>query len=119
MVKLLDILKELSVTGNVDEIGHIWGFASDAQISKGWEKSRLKTLFKGSLKNWEEHPTHPRKTIHHSHDINQTKNQFKAGQSSDKVHIPTNHTVHKNMYEPDEVDIYINDDERPDPLKKY
>ncbi len=119
MVKLIDILKELSLTGYVGEVGHLWGFADDEQISQGWEQSRLKNLFKGSLKSWVEHPTHPHKTIHHDHDINHTKTHFKAGQSSDNVHIPTNYEFDKHTYDKDEVDIYLSDDRMPDPLKKY
>jgi len=119
MIKLVDILKELSITNYVGEIGYLWPFADSENEAEAWEESRLQSLFKGSLKDWSPHPTHPHNTILHQHDIHQT-NHFKAGQASDeKIKISKGHKVVKHLYTPNEVDIYLNVDYQLDPLKKY
>ena len=119
MIRLTDILKELSITNYVGEIGYLWPFAETEDEAEAWEDSRLQALFKGSLKDWNPHPTHPHKTIMHKHHIKQAKHPRGGKASDSKIKIPTKHIVYKNIYEPKEVDIYLNTKRQPDPLKKY
>lgn len=119
MIKLADLVKELSITNYVGEIGYLWPFADTEDEAEAWEESRLQTLFNGSLKDWLPHPTHPHKTIMHKNHIHQTKHPKAGKASDDKIKIPTDHKIHKNIYDKKDVDIYLDVKKQLDPLKKY
>jgi DNA-directed RNA polymerase beta' subunit len=118
MIRLKDILKELSISSFVQEIGYLWPFAEIEEEAENWENSRLKNIFKGSLKDWSPHPTHPKKTIMYKHHIHQAK-EPRAAVASDVIKIDKNYTFIKNIYDKNNVDLYLNAKEQPDPEKKY
>jgi hypothetical protein len=119
MIKLVDILKEVSPNYNVGEIGWNWPFADEEEIADGWENSRLKTLFKGSLKDWEAYVDHKMGTILHNHHIDQNDTEL-AGVPQKHGEIENGgYEFVKNLYDKNEVDIYIDASPHPDPEKKY
>lgn len=119
MIKLVDILKELSPNYNVGEVGWNWPFADEEAIAAGWEKSRLKDIFKGSLKNWEEHKEKDMGTIMHNHNVDDNDTDLAGvAQSHDNMHSGGYEFV-KNLYDKNEVDQFIDASPHPDPEKKY
>lgn len=120
MIKLVDILKEISPTYNCGEIGWNWPFADEETIAKGWEKSRLYHIFTDSLKDWEEITFHKMGTIMHQHDIDHNTDTELAGKA--QPHGKINYSGYefvKNMYDKKGVDQYIDASQHPDPEKKY
>lgn len=120
MIKLVDILKEISPTYNCGEIGWNWPFADEESIAKGWEKNRLYHIFNDSLKDWEEIKTHKMGTIMHQHDIDHNTDTELAGKA--QPHGKINYSGYefvKNMYDKKGVDQYIDASQHPDPEKKY
>jgi hypothetical protein len=119
MIKLVDILKEVSPNYNVGEVGWNWPFADDEQIADGWENSRLKTLFKGSLKDWEAYVDHKMGTIMHNHHIDQNDTQLAGVQTPHGNAEYGTYEFVKNLYDKNDVDIYIDASPHPDPEKEY
>jgi len=119
MIKLVDILKEISPTYNCGEIGWNWPFADEESIAKGWEKNRLYHIFTDSLKDWEEVKTHKMGTIMHAHDIDHNDTEL-AGKASPHNSIATSgYEFVKNMYNTSDVDSYLDAKPHADPEKKY
>jgi hypothetical protein len=119
MIKLVDILKEVSPNYNVGEIGWNWPFADEEQIAAGWENSRLKTVFKGSLKDWEAYLDHKMGTIMHDNNIDQNDTQLAGVQTPHNKMEQNGYEFVKHLYDKKEVDRYLDASPHPDPEKEY
>jgi hypothetical protein len=120
VIKLKDILSEISVTDNVWETGNLWPFASSEELASDWEDSRLANLFGGSLKGWMLYTGQlGPDTIMKNNDIAHTISHQRAGVASNDVRTHKDHKVVKLMYDPIKVDGYAHHRFQPDPEKKY
>jgi hypothetical protein len=119
MIKLVDILKEVSPTYNVGEIGWNWPYADDETIAKGWEKSRLYHIFTDSLKDWEAVKTHKMGTIMHAHDIDHNDAELAGKVSTDDLVAISGYEFVKNIYDKSNVDMYLDAEPHLDIEKKY